>query len=69
MAVSTPLGAVLHQDKPDPSVQVQKGEAEGMTMHEGAVRLSVYQIIPLFSAFSKSWAHCSENVAGSTASV
>ena len=42
MAVSIPLGAVPHWGKPDPGVQVQKGEAEGMTTHEGAVRFSVY---------------------------
>lgn len=54
MAVSIPPGAALRRGKPDHGIQVQKGGAEGMTMREGAVRLLVYQVIPLFSPFSKS---------------
>lgn len=55
--------------KPDPDIQVQKGETEGMIMCEGAVRFLSYQIIPFLSSFSNSWDCCLENVAGSIASV
>lgn len=51
MAVSIPLGAVLHWGKAECGIQVQAGEAEEMTTCEGAVRVLAYQIFPPLLSF------------------